>query len=231
LTMNLLAADLNSPRSVTVWVMPSALYALASDRLIAVVRRWVLFGESRAEAVEPGSPWQALGGLALWLLRLALDLPGTVAGFRRWVLGVAPVAPGTRAELSTAGSQLALPASDQAATANGGRDDDTERPAGLTDEEQRNSSTGQPIDEPSRGELAPGETKRHALIRLYERYGESGDPRFGDRTKTAQLAGEIAGRIGYHPGTARRELAKYLAGRKSAVHSLEETAPDAEEAA
>src|SRR6185312_2579359 len=41
LTMNLLAADLTSPRSVTVWVLPSALYALASDRLIAVVRRWV----------------------------------------------------------------------------------------------------------------------------------------------------------------------------------------------
>src|SRR5439155_1049397 len=36
LTMNLLAADLGSPRSVTVWVLPSALYALASDRLIAV---------------------------------------------------------------------------------------------------------------------------------------------------------------------------------------------------
>jgi hypothetical protein len=40
LTMNLLAADLTSPRSVTVWVMPSALYALASDRVITVVRRW-----------------------------------------------------------------------------------------------------------------------------------------------------------------------------------------------
>jgi hypothetical protein len=27
------------------------------------------------------------------------------------------------------------------------------------------------------------------------------------------MAGEIAGRIGYHPGTARRELAHYLATR------------------
>jgi hypothetical protein len=59
--------------------------------------------------------------------------------------------------------------------------------------------------------LAPGENKRAALIRLYERCGETGDPRYGDRTKAAALAGEIAGRIGYHPGTARRELARYLA--------------------
>ena len=68
------------------------------------------------------------------------------------------------------------------------------------------------------GELAPGEKKREALIRLYERCGETGDPRYGDRAKTAALAGEIAGRIGYHPGTARRELAKYLA-TQSADHS------------
>ena len=47
LTMNLLAANLASPRSVTVWVLPSALYALASDRLIAVVRRWVQADQPR----------------------------------------------------------------------------------------------------------------------------------------------------------------------------------------
>jgi hypothetical protein len=40
LTMNLLAADLSSPRSVTVWVMPSALYALAADRLITATARY-----------------------------------------------------------------------------------------------------------------------------------------------------------------------------------------------
>ena len=49
LTMNLLAANLTSPRSVTVWVLPSALYALASDRLIAVVRRWVQASDPAAQ--------------------------------------------------------------------------------------------------------------------------------------------------------------------------------------
>jgi hypothetical protein len=33
------------------------------------------------------------------------------------------------------------------------------------------------------------------------------------------MAGEIAGRIGYHPGTARRELARYLAERSRAASS------------
>ena len=99
--MNLLAADLTSPRSVTVWVMPSALYALASDRLIAVVRRWAQSRDPAADLGEDSSAWRAFGGLGLWLLRLAFDLPGTVAGFRRWVLSAAPVAPGVRAEQHT----------------------------------------------------------------------------------------------------------------------------------
>ena len=49
LAMNLLAANLTSPRSITVWVLPSALYALASDRLIAVVRRWVQASDPAAQ--------------------------------------------------------------------------------------------------------------------------------------------------------------------------------------
>ena len=110
LTMNLLAADLNSPRSITVWVMPSALYALASDRLIAVVRRWVLSSDADAEVTQQASPWQALGGAALWLVRQKFDLPGTIAGFRRWVLVMAPVVPGTRALLPVSGRPLTLPA-------------------------------------------------------------------------------------------------------------------------
>ena len=60
-------------------------------------------------------------------------------------------------------------------------------------------------------DLAPGEKKRDSLIRLYEQYGLNGDLRYGDPTKSAAVAGEIAGQIGYHPGTARRELARHLA--------------------
>jgi hypothetical protein len=184
MTMNLLAADLSSPRSVTVWVLPSALYALASDRLIAVVRQWV-----QARTADPrrdGSPWQAAGRLGLWLLRLVFDPAGTVRGFRLWVLAVVPTSPG----LLDSGSTLALSIGSETAAVNG-------------------SGAGPPADI---AELAPGETKREALIRIYEHFGDIGDPRYGDRSKSASISRDIAGLIGYHPGTARRELARYLAG-------------------
>ncbi|MFI5068541.1 MAG: hypothetical protein ACHP9Z_31810, partial [Streptosporangiales bacterium] len=63
-----------------------------------------------------------------------------------------------------------------------------------------------------------GETKRAALIRLYEQCGQTGDPRYGNRAKAATLAAELAGRIGYHPGTARRELVRYLTTRPGTVN-------------
>jgi hypothetical protein len=50
------------------------------------------------------------------------------------------------------------------------------------------------------------------MIRLYEQLGQAGDPRHGNRARAAAMAGELAAQIGYHPGTARRELARYLAG-------------------
>ena len=212
LAMNLLAANLTSPRSITVWVLPSALYALASDRLIAVVRRWVQASDPAAQIAQEGSAWRAFGGLGLWALRLIFDVPGTVTGFRRWVLAVAPVAPGTRAITPPAAGELpALPAGDD--KSDGGSVRRAEPgPAIPAAQPEPEGHAGPPRRDALADQgLAPGETKRAALIRLYERCGETGDPRYGDRAKAAALASEIAGRIGYHPGTARRELAKYLA--------------------
>ena len=233
LAMNLLAANLTSPRSITVWVMPSALYALASDRLIAVVRRWVLSSEPGAEFTDQGSPWQAFGGIALWVLRLVFDPPGTVTGFRRWILVAAPVAPGMRASLPSGEGRLALPVGAQPTPSDTSPDHDSERASGRpVIEEQLAAPSGQPDNDTSgRSELVPGEKKREALIRLYEQCGQSGDPRYGDRSKSAELAGEIADRIGYHPGTARRELAKYLARRPDPVTGLKEPGAETEEVA
>jgi hypothetical protein len=131
-----------------------------------------------------------------------LDTPGTVAGLRRWVLLTAPIAPGIRADAPT---------------------------KAVRSSEPRGQIEPPPAETPTpAGGVTPGETKRDALIRLYERCGETGDPRYGDRTKTAALAGEIAAQIGYHPGTARRELAKYLATRAHAGQPpRSETATDA----
>ena len=99
LAMNALAS---APgwRDLAIWVMPSAVYALASDTLIGVVRAWVIArahhtGQALGE-VE-ATPIAILGGFLLWLLRLALAPASTIAGFRRWVLEECPIAPGRKA--------------------------------------------------------------------------------------------------------------------------------------
>ncbi|MCP2336976.1 hypothetical protein [Actinomadura rupiterrae] len=94
LLMNALSADVGSAKSVAAWVLPAALYAAASDRLIAVVRRRALAGRDNADTT---SPLAAARGIGLWVLRLGLAPVTTCKGFRAWVLDEAPVAPGRRA--------------------------------------------------------------------------------------------------------------------------------------
>ena len=85
--MNVLGADLASPRSVAVYVLPPVLYAATSDRLIATV--------ASAYGIEGRSMWRAAGralaGLALYTLRLFLAPPSTATGLRRWVLNATPL--------------------------------------------------------------------------------------------------------------------------------------------
>jgi hypothetical protein len=84
-------------RNLAIWAMPPVAYALASDTLIAVVRTRHQ-QTAAAAAAEAATPLAILGGLILWLLRLALAPVSTLAGFRAWVLEECPVAPGRRAD-------------------------------------------------------------------------------------------------------------------------------------
>ena len=98
LAMNALAAG-HGWRDLAIWVMPAAVYALASDTLIGVVRAWVLArqhggGETLAE--DGPTPLALAGSMMLWLLRLSLAPRSTLAGFRSWVVTDCPVAPGLR---------------------------------------------------------------------------------------------------------------------------------------
>jgi len=98
LAMNALAAG-HGWKDLAIWVMPAAVYALASDTLIGVVRAWVLArqrDDGQTLADDGPTPLALAGGLALWLLRLVLDVPGTLRGFRAWVIADCPVAPGLR---------------------------------------------------------------------------------------------------------------------------------------
>ena len=56
-------------------------------------------------AADAATPLAILGGLILWLLRLALAPVSTLAGFRAWVLEECPVAPGRRAAPPSAGAR------------------------------------------------------------------------------------------------------------------------------
>jgi hypothetical protein len=82
-------------RNLAIWAMPPVAYALASDTLITVVR--ARHQHLASGAGEAATPLAILGGLILWLLRLALAPASTLAGFRAWVLQQCPVAPGRRA--------------------------------------------------------------------------------------------------------------------------------------
>ena len=96
LGMNALAAG-RGWRDLAIWVMPAAVYAVASDTLIGVVRAWVLARarhQGEALADDGLTPLAAVAGLALWLLRLSLAPASTLTGFRSWVITDCPVAPG-----------------------------------------------------------------------------------------------------------------------------------------
>ena len=88
--MNAIAAE-PGWHNLAIWAMPPVAYALASDTLISVVRV-----RHQHLADEAATPMAILGGLLLWLLRLALAPASTLAGFRAWVLAECPVAPGRR---------------------------------------------------------------------------------------------------------------------------------------
>ena len=113
--MNVLAA---APgwRNLAIWALPPVAYALASDTLIGVVRAWAIARHQQlgtALAADAPTPLAVLGGLALWLLRLALAPASTLAGFRAWVLEECPVAPGRRAARSRPAARAAPAEGDQ----------------------------------------------------------------------------------------------------------------------
>ncbi len=96
--MNAIAAE-PGWRNLAIWALPPVAYALASDTLIGVVRAraLALHHLGTTLAADAATPLAILGGLVLWLLRLALAPASTLSGFRAWVLQECPVAPGRRA--------------------------------------------------------------------------------------------------------------------------------------
>jgi hypothetical protein len=93
--MNVSAADVASPRSVTAYAVAPVALAVVVDRVVAVIRRHVLADREpstwatlgRAAATAP----RIAGLVGLYALRFALDAPQTARGLRRMVLDAAPL--------------------------------------------------------------------------------------------------------------------------------------------
>jgi hypothetical protein len=86
MVMNLLSADLGSPRSVAVYVLPAVLYAACSDRLIATA--------AHAAGVQETSLWRFAGVGLLYGLRAVVAFPSTASGLRRALLQATPLPAG-----------------------------------------------------------------------------------------------------------------------------------------
>ena len=204
--MNVIAA---APgwRNLAVWAMPPAMYALASDTLIGVVRTGAV---ARRNADAPGggaaefSFLAALGGLALWLLRLSVAPRSTAAGFRQWVLEECPVAPGRRAPAPASAADPSRPTdgrpggrttAGRARPRQPGRAHQTAtRPAGATAPGSRRTP---------RGALAR-ETKTSRFLGLVTR--EHGPLAAIPLASVARISAAFAPHVGLHAGSARAAL-------------------------
>jgi len=180
LAMNALAA---APgwRDLAVWVMPAAVYALASDTLIGVVRAWAIARTHQAGqelADDDTTPMAILGGLILWLLRLALAPPSTLTGFRRWALDTCPVAPGRTGPPSRTLRS---------------RDEQAGRPA-------RRTTGGSP----------PGRSKPGKQDRMLTLAAQRHDLATLPLKRVSGIANQIGAEVTLSPGTARRVLLAHV---------------------
>jgi hypothetical protein len=168
-------------RSVAIWAMPPVAYALASDTVIGVARAWAIARQKALNellADDELTPLAIVGGLLLWLLRLALAPVSTLAGFRAWVIEECPVAPGRRAR---PGPRASRPRS-------------APRPATAV-------TAGSPEDQ--QGGARPGTKTARFLDLVASRHGPLEAFPLAD---VSQISGELAPEVGLDPGAARSAL-------------------------
>jgi hypothetical protein len=179
LVMNALAAGAGW-RDLAIWIMPSAVYAVASDTLIGVVRTSVITRSRSSErllADDEATPMALIAGLALWWLRLALAPRSTLGGFRRWVLDECPVAPGRKA---VPGDRAPAP----------------RKPARIRPD--RHPSGPRPSPKPGKqARLLALAGQRHDLMTL-------------PLKRVSGIANQIGAEVSLSPGTARRVLLTHV---------------------
>jgi hypothetical protein len=93
--VNMSAADVASPRSVTAYAVAPVALAVVVDRVVAVIRRHVLADQEPSAWISLGrvtaAAARSAGLVLLYCLRFALAAPQTARGLRRMVLDAAPL--------------------------------------------------------------------------------------------------------------------------------------------
>ena len=168
-------------RGLAIWVMPPVAYALASDTLIGVVRtRTIARHKALREALDDdeSTPLAVLGGLLLWVLRLAVAPRSTLRGLRAWVITECPAAPGRPSRHPATGT-VAAPA----------------------DPRQLSASAKAPVDrQPAH---RPG-TKTAAFLALAAR--AHGSLAAIPLDQVSKICAELAPKAGLNAGAARTAL-------------------------
>ena len=241
LAMNALAS---SPgwRDLAIWIMPSAVYALASDTLIGVVRAWVIararhIGQALAEDEDEATPIAIIGGFLLWLLRLALAPLSTIGGFRGWVLDECPVAPGRKAPRAAPSGHprgsprpavrragrvgpAALPAPSGHPR---GSPRSAVRHAGKAERVTSPGPSGRPDRSPFRPRPAQRGGRPGKQARMIELARQRHDLTVLPLTQVSRVANTIGAEVNLSPGTARRVLLAHV--RTLQNGHAQETAP------
>jgi len=187
--MNFAAADPASWRSVLAYTAAPVFLAIITDRVISVIRRHVLPGDTESAWAWLGRA--AIGAarlaalVALYALRTVLAPAETAKGLRRMVLDAAPV-PG----MIQATRTPAVSGPDE-------HDDD-----------------GQAGQDEQRGDEAAVEfaTKKQAFLSRYR-----GHPQYGIREAAGRVAAELAPLAGLQAGTGRTYIAEELKRIEAAV--------------
>jgi hypothetical protein len=183
--MNVLAAG-RGWRDVAIWAMPPVAYALASDTAIGVVRAWTIARQramNEALADDEATPLAIVGGLLLWLLRLAMGPVSTLAGFRSWVVEECPVAPGRRSRPARRGPHGAI----------------APRPV--------RAISGPSDTRARRGGGRAGTKTARFLALVADRYGPLEAFPLAD---VSRVSTELAAEVGLDPGAARSALRRHV---------------------
>ena len=177
--MNVLNANLGSPRSVAVYAMPPVLFALTSDRLIAVIRRAAL--SRPADAAAQQSAWRLAGRSLLYGMRFAVDRRGTMRGLRQAILAATPL------------PEISEPRTD-------------DKPADLQmilDALRRIEQSGEPPRPRSRPHFSRTTKTARFLSLVQEKHGPLAD---FPLTDVYRVSAELAPQAGLHDGSARTAL-------------------------